>query len=284
MRLFHNFASNTRASRRAQTGAGSIEFVVMAMPLLFLAFGAFEAARWMAERQVVGLALHEAGRAGIVSHASPQAMHTAFEHTVQTLFASPAPAGALRRLRQFQHHLSTSAGVPPWQIEIHSPTAAAFRDFSQAVAPMPATSPHLPMHTPRINNHYLAEQASHYRRLGLPEGRGTESGMSIVDANTLALRLRYAYAPLAPGLKSLLRTLAEATDHPYSQQVFRQGYLPIRRDMAMMMQSHPGLWALPGNGYFTRPVTPYPLARPVSKQPERRFQSHGLPQELPGHP
>ena len=270
MRVFHDFTHRARATVCGQAGAASVEFVLMAMLLLFLGFGAFEAARWMAERQVVGLALHEAGRAGIVSHGSPQAMHAAFEHTVGALFVSGNPARTRQRLRRFGQALHTATGAPPWQIEIRSPTAAAFRDFSHALAPLPASGPRLPVQAPRINNNYLAEQAAHYRRLGLPEGRGVESGVTIVDANTLALRLRYAYAPLAPGLKPLLRTLADATEHPYSRQLFRHGYLPIRRDMAMMMQSHPALWGLPANGRFTRPVAPGLLTMPASPRVSAR--------------
>lgn len=235
----------------SQKGAGSVEFLVMAIPLIFLALGTVDAARWMAERQVLGLALQEAGRAGIVSHASPQAMRIAFEHAARVLFVAPDGTTSRRQMRQFGKTVSNMTGTPPWQIEILSPSAAAYRDFPHTKSPVPMAARRSGTPASNINNDYLAEQNAHYRRIWGADGRGPASGINIFEANTLSLRLRYAYAPLAPGVKPLLRTLAKSSS-PYSQQLFSHGYLPIRRDMAMMMHSHPGLWALPANGSFIR--------------------------------
>ncbi|MFT0546552.1 TadE/TadG family type IV pilus assembly protein [Allopusillimonas ginsengisoli] len=239
------------AYTRNQAGAGSIEFLIIAVPLIFLGLGAFDAARWMAERQVLGLALQEAGRAGAVSQANPKAMQAAFEHAMGALFTAPSQTASQQRLRRFRQTLNDTAGMPPWQIEILSPTIAAYHDFSHTRTPVPMAAGHRGEPVTKINNYYLAEQDAHYRRLGRSDGHGPQSAINIFEANTLSLRLRYAYSPLAPGLKPLLRTLAQSA-HPYSQQLFNHGYLPIRRDMAMMMHSHPGLWALPSDGSFSR--------------------------------
>lgn len=251
-KLTKHRCQHSSAYKGSQQGAGSVEFLVMAIPLIFLALGTFDVARWMAERQVLGLALQEAGRAGVVSHASPQAMRIAFEHAARALFVAPDGKASQRRVRQFAQTLSNAARTPPWQIEILSPSAAAYRDFSHTKSPVPMAARHSATPPSKINNYYLAEQNAHYRRIWGADGRGPESGMNIFEANTLSLRLRYAYAPRSPGVKPLLRTVAESSN-PYSRQLFSHGYLPIRRDMAMMMHSHPGLWPLPANGSFIRP-------------------------------
>src|SRR5690606_15485190 len=75
----------TAASPAGQHGFAMVEFLVVALPLLFAATASYEASRWYMAREAVNLALLEAGRAGSVSHARPQAIENAFlrseEHT-----------------------------------------------------------------------------------------------------------------------------------------------------------------------------------------------------------
>src|SRR3546814_15126512 len=74
-----NRSSFLAAQRYGQAGASLIEFSVVAVPILLLGLGSVDIASWFFTRQAVSLALLEAGRAGIVSHAHPQTMITAFE-------------------------------------------------------------------------------------------------------------------------------------------------------------------------------------------------------------
>src|SRR3546814_2801513 len=67
-----NRSSFLAAQRYGQAGASLIEFSVVAVPILLLGLGSVDIASWFFTRQAVSLALLEAGRAGIVSHAHPQ--------------------------------------------------------------------------------------------------------------------------------------------------------------------------------------------------------------------
>src|SRR5690606_35608988 len=87
MPTFPWFASLRRPSHSTcQQGAGIAEFVIVAIPVLFVTLGTIEIARWFLVRQAVGMALIEAARAGATEHAHPDAITAAFEQALLPLF------------------------------------------------------------------------------------------------------------------------------------------------------------------------------------------------------
>ena len=207
-----------------------VEFLVVALPLLFAATASYEASRWYMAREAVNLALLEAGRAGSVSHARPQAIENAFLAALTPLYA---PAGAFRSPRERMRHQQTrfeqDSGQLAWEIAIVHPNTAEFADFMQKDLPIAVKTGN-----PAINNNYQHRQHQQYPR-------GPVSGSTIYDANTLQLQARYLYVPVVPGMRPLLRTIFGAISAAGSPQA-SHGALPISAAITIEMQSHPVLW------------------------------------------
>jgi hypothetical protein len=246
-------------SNARQHGAGAAEFIVIALPLIFLGLCAFETARWLSARHLLSVALYEAARAGSVQHAHPAVIESAFQQAL-----APLEAGQRGRSR-------SRGGQTAWQISVLSPAPGAFLDFADRAAARHANGAHANGAMAIINNHYLAQQHARHRARGWPDGRGPQSGQDIFQANTLTLRLRYPFKPLVPGVAAILRSLAggnrqrETADgkrsalarkpvaDPGPDSMLRQGYLPILREVSVVMQSHPQAWPLPHGRIHGRP-------------------------------
>lgn len=237
-------ASNAR--KPCQSGAGLIEFSIVAIPLLLVGLGSVDVAAWFFTRQAASLALLEAGRAGIVEHAHPDAMAQAFEQALLPLFPASSSQASRQKLQNALHKRSLETGGPPWQIEILSPTPDAFRDFADGSVSVRGQGA-----LAAINNSYQQEQDLKRRGQGWEQGRGPASGASIFQANTLVLRLSYLHEPVLPGMKSLLRMLG-SENGTYRQHALARGYLPLVREIALGMQSHPVDWPAPPSGKIVK--------------------------------
>lgn len=219
-----------------QSGTGLIEFSIAAVPILLIGLGSLEIAQWHHAKQMVSLALMQAARAGIIQHARPQAIAEAFEQALLPLYASGSHSAAARMNKKFAQH-SAQTAIPPWQIEILSPSAPAYNDFAD-----PGLAIGTRAGLAAINNDYQAEQDLRKRALGWPNGAGPQSGLSIFQANTLALRVTYPHEPILPGMKSLIKILSSGSKTYADQNMAKGGYLPILQELALTMQSHPVDW------------------------------------------
>lgn len=249
-----------------QTGSASIEFSLIAIPILLAGLGSIEIARWLFIKQAISLALLEAARAGATQHASPHAIASAFEKALAPLFPPTARQSSAQRVQSGLIGRETEIGLPGWQIEIIEPSAKTFRDFSDPTLPISRQTG-----LAAINNHYQMEQDRALRAKGRPNGLGPESGHTIYQANTLVLKATYLQTPLVPGVKGLIRALSRQTDGYASQAMARGGYLPITQKIAVTMQSHPVQWPTLTN----RKVIP-PASRPAALLPYRDTACHGL--------
>ena len=207
-----------------------VEFLVVALPLIFAAMASYEASRWYMAREAVSLALLEAGRAGSVNHARPQAIEDAFLDALAPLYA---PAGAFlsprARMLHQQNQFEQDSGQLAWDIVITHPDVAEFADFMQKDLPIAVKTGN-----PAINNNYQHRQHQQYPR-------GPASGSTIYDANTLQLQARYLYVPVVPGMRTLLRTVFGAISASGSP-LATHGAMPISAAITIEMQSHPVLW------------------------------------------
>ena len=230
-----------------QSGSSMIEVAVIAVPLLMVGLGSVEIAQWFFTKQAVSLALLEAARAGSTEHADPNAIKTAFEHALTPLYARQSKAHSRQALNDAFEQRHAQTGMAPWQIEVLSPSPRAFQDFAD-----PALSIKKAAGLAVINNDYLLEQDQRRRAMGWSNGQGAASGLTIFQANTLVLRLTYLHEPVLPGMKSLVRMLAPAA-HSYGQRAMGTGgYLPLRQEIALIMQSHPANWpSLPSGKVIT---------------------------------
>lgn len=203
-----------------------VEFTLLALPILMLGMGSVELAHWAFMRQGINLALLEAGRAAITAHNQSERIIQGFEQALRPLYVS-ASQDAARKVHSALAQREQALGGAPWQIEVLSPSAGAFMDFAD---------PALQFGAPAINNHYLAEQAARHA------SPGPVSGQSIHQANTLVLRLSWPHRPRQPWLARLLKPLGNP-DGSYRQRALARGYLPMARQITLLMQSHPVQWA-----------------------------------------
>lgn len=213
-----------------------IEFAIVAIPVLFLGLGGIELAHWLYTRQAVSLALLDAGRAAITNHNRSAGIIRAFEHALRPIYAAPTEAATTQRLHSALATRNQRMGTAPWQIEVLSPSIQAYTDFSDARVRVDGAAAH-----PAINNHYLAEQDADYRQQGWVDGRGLVSGQTVFEANTAVLRLSWLHESRLPLMASLLRALGNPNGN-YRQRALAQGYLPMTRQITLLMQSHPVLW------------------------------------------
>ena len=230
-----------------QSGSSMIEVAVIAVPLILVGLGSVEIAQWFFAKQAVSLALLEAARAGSTDHANPDAIKTAFEKALTPLYARPSKARSSQALNSALDQRHAQTGMAPWQIEVLSPTPQAFHDFAD-----PSLWIKKAAGLAVINNHYLFEQDQRRRRLGWNNGQGAASGMTIFQANTLVLRLTYLHEPVLPGIKGLIRMLAPAAGSYGQRAMATGGYLPLKQEIALVMQSHPVNWpSLPSGKVIT---------------------------------
>ncbi|RTZ42529.1 pilus assembly protein [Candidimonas sp. SYP-B2681] len=243
-----------------QSGASLIEFSVVSVPILLLGLGSIEITQWFFHKQAVSLALLEAGRAAITQHANPATIEAAFEHGLLPLVPATKANTARQRLDAALNQRRQATGAAPWRIEVISPPASAFTDFHD-----PSLSIMQQTGLPAINNNYIAEQDQRKRSQGWPDGRGPESGMTILQANTLVLRLTYLHEPVLPGMKGLIRKLGTPNKSYATHAMALGGYLPIVQDVALVMQSHPVNWPLPSrNGKIVgQQAQPHTAAAPA---------------------
>lgn len=225
-----------RPRPHCQRGAGIIEFIVLAVPLVLLGLGSIELTHWFHTRHTLGIALLDAGRVAITHHNRPQDIVDSFEQAVLPMYAADTVQHSRQRLQQALVQRRHQTGQAPWRIELLSPVPEAWADFADPALHVAGAGPHAIM-----NNHYLAEQDERYRQRGWPDGRGPRSGMNIYQANTLIMRLTWQHRPLLPWTGPLLRTLGKPGGS-YAQHSLAHGYLPITRQIALLMQSHPVLW------------------------------------------
>ncbi|MAK54605.1 MAG: hypothetical protein CML17_01930, partial [Pusillimonas sp.] len=157
--------------RPGQRGSGMVEFSLIVLPLILSSVGAIELTHWFYVRQAVSSALVTAAKAGSTHHAHPSSIARAFTQGV------------------------TSLQAQNWHIQIRSPSAAVFHDFPANIGNT--------KHHPTIGNSYQREQHQQALEKGWVEGAGPQSGETIFQANTLALRLSYPYNALVPGFSAL---------------------------------------------------------------------------------
>lgn len=231
----------------SQRGAGLIEFTIVALPVLLLILGSIELASWFYTRQAISLALLDAGRAAITDHNRPSRIVTSFEAALRPLFAATSHDATVHRLNTALTQRQQRMHDAPWKIEVLSPAEGVYRDFSDPGLRIDGASGY-----PAINNHYLAEQDARYRARGWHEGRGPVSGQTIFQANTVVLRLNWLHEARLPLIIPLLRVLGNPHGN-YRQRAWSMGYIPMTRQITLMMQSHPVKWSNDPDGKVIYP-------------------------------
>ncbi|SAI10655.1 tight adherance protein E [Bordetella ansorpii] len=230
--------SPPRSHPHRQRGAALIESAVALGAVLLVALAAVEVMHWQLMRQLAYVALTEAARAGATGHARPGLIAQAFETALLPRHASPGgqPEAALM-MHAALARTARRAGMPAWHITILRPGTAAYADFSQPGFRVPAAPGLL-----AVRNDYQAEQHTAYQSRW-SGGLGPRSGLTIFQANTLRLRLRYLVEPITPvGGLAMRATAVLPGSAACIHRALSAGVLPLSMTLTMDMQSHPVRW------------------------------------------
>lgn len=182
--------------------------------LCTLAIG-IDAALYLFQRQKVSHALLDTLRQQTRSHMQPQRFAHQFRAELEAL------------------GVSQPNGWPDsWHIEQLSPNDADFATFRD-----PQVEQQLPWPHAAINNHYQKRQHQYFGLL-----RNGQEKRDIFSANTLHIHIFYAFQPLNPVVRVLLKQARPFAQHPYTRQLLDKGQLPISINMRIPYASHPVAW------------------------------------------
>lgn len=215
---------------RRQTGQALIEFAIVAIPILLAGAAIIEVARWQAARMMAGMALLEAARAASTQHGNPDALQSAFEYALRPWFGASGSHDSARRQRTRFAAIEAQLAQAPYRVQIDAPNDGHFARFADPALRLPIAGGRK-----IINADYLAEQHARSKT------RRTASGDTIFDATTLKLRLTYLHTPIVPGVRAIVQMLGSSSD-AFGTQAIAKGFIPIRRDIALEMHSHPVQW------------------------------------------
>lgn len=204
----------TDARSRRSHGAASVEaLLAFSLVLLPLLGAVFELAQLGVARQLLQAAAFDAARAAAVAQGDRDVFARALARGLVPLYgvgAGVAPGTAFGRA------LVEVLRPDLTQLEIRSPTPAAFDDFAVA----------------RAGDRWLPNAGA-----GLIAGRGARSGLSLAEANELAVVVRYCRRLVVPLLDRLIATVAQAFASPRFRTCLAQSRLPIVVEAITVMQS-----------------------------------------------
>lgn len=190
---------------------------------------AIDGARYLLQRHQVSHALLESVRLQSRAHMHPEHFAAQLQQTLQQL-AVPQPLG-------WPHSWHAE------QLRPNDEDFSLFRDHQLEQA--------LSWSHPTINNHYLDAQHQHHQSSaerqssvgGLPSVGGLSStNPNIFAANSLKLVFYYAFEPLNPLVRAILKPLHGSVQHPFTQRLLAQGLLPLVFELTHPYASHPVAW------------------------------------------
>lgn len=220
---------NGLARVRACAGVTTVEFVLMAGPMMLCAMLTLEAMRWQTARAACQVALLDAARAGSTQHLKPLAMAQAFTASITPLFVPPGRHATPRaRMQATWRNILRESGEPAWALTVLQPDALAFRRHAVLSRAVPEANGRR-----TIPNDYLAERQ---KRSAHPPGS------TIFDANTLHLALTYLHRPLWAPVRALVRMAARWAGSAAHRHAMQAGLVPISIDVLLEMHSDPVQW------------------------------------------
>ncbi|MEZ5652437.1 MAG: TadE/TadG family type IV pilus assembly protein [Burkholderiaceae bacterium] len=167
------------ASRRPGGGQALVEWLVAAPVLLIVGLGALQVALVVHARLAVAHAAHQAIREAITDHGRNDAVGAGLARGLQPFWSERNLAAALARLQVLQ-----ADGGIRWRRT--APVAAAFDDFGETARD---DRGRLLTGQIEIPNDNLAVRAM---------VRGARSGLTLLEANRLALEIQYAVPLVVP--------------------------------------------------------------------------------------
>ncbi|TGV09295.1 pilus assembly protein [Alcaligenaceae bacterium 429] len=216
-----------------QSGASSVEFLLMATVICTLLVVGYDATRAWMLRQVLLLALQESNRAAITLNLQPKAMQQQFDRTAAAWW------GSEQGQQHYYQRFSSRYGFDVWRLWQLSPSDQDFSEHEDKILTRRSSTGHKHINT----QHQLVQHLNN-------KGRHTQQ--SIFGANTLHTQLIFWYEPSLAFSRALVRLLWPTDTNTYLQQGKAQGLVPIRLHASLPMQSHPIQWPLPEHSPIQR--------------------------------
>ncbi len=181
--------TSTRLSRQA--GLTMVEFALVVPFALLIVLSIIQVGLMFSAKQILNQATFMAARAGSLQNAAPDQMKEALITGLIPFYQDSTERNDYVRLARarFEANREASCTGPACfvQIERLAPTAAAFADFGVRTGAFG-------------NRRFIPNDNLEYRSLN----PGGSSGLTLHDANTLKIKVTYAYELKVPLMKSVV--------------------------------------------------------------------------------
>jgi hypothetical protein len=229
-----------RAGRAGASGVALVEFLLAGMLVVLpMVFATLELAQLVVSRHALDFATFEAARSGAVDGAREPAMRRALARALVPLFV-PVDAVAVLRGQDDARRADPGLGARALaramgevmrpdltRLRIENPTAAAAADFAEL--------------DPDSGRRVIPNDGLEVRN-----PRGAASGLTLREANVLAIRVRYCRHLMMPLTRQMVpAVLRWVLPDPFDQACLARGRLPIEAVAVIHMQSPVELDDLP---------------------------------------
>lgn len=211
------------SSSHSERGASMVEFILVAPVLIFIGMGIVQMGLAYHARNVLDYATFEAARAGAVHQADISEIRKELAYRMGAIFRGDGSYNAVRSAVQ---EAAVAVNDPiRTQIKIINPTSAAFEDFGVL--------------DPQTGDTVLPNSHLQHRSTEI----GTQSGVTIQDANLLKIEVTHGYElkfpwfdTKLPGVDLVLREVMTYTN-PENAHFYLRGQIPIKTVATVRMQS-----------------------------------------------
>ena len=208
-----------KKTRRSQSGATMVEFIIAAPAVLFLGLGSVQAGLIYHGKTTLNYATFEAARAGAVDHALLDGMKNELGYRLAPLMGGD---GTAEKAAEAIAMSIASVNLPlQTKLEILNPTAEAFDDWGEIS---------LEAGVRVIPNSHLRN------RHGARNQIGAASGLNLHDANLLKIKVTHGFKmkiPFIAGIFSKIMLEADPTNGPY----YALKQIPITSVVTVRMQN-----------------------------------------------
>jgi Flp pilus assembly protein TadG len=176
-----------------QAGVSMVEFAIVSPIALLIVMGLVQLGLSFTAKQLLNEATFVAARAGAVQNAQRSAMQDAFNVAMVPFYQNAFTTDAATRISQALKDAKQDLTSENLTITVLNPSADVFSDFGLQDAE---------------GNTYIPNDNLEYR----DSTPGNDSGLSIQEANTLKIRVTYAYPIKVPLMQYVFSSVMCATD------------------------------------------------------------------------
>jgi len=209
---------------KAEGGASTVEFIIVAPVLCFLGFGLIQLGFAYHARNILDYATFEAARVGAVNQADTHEMRKELAYRLAPIFGGDGSDGMLTSAVR-KSVVAVSDPIRT-KIDVINPTSAAFDDFGEIDS--------------TTGEQILPNEHLQYRSNEI----GSQSGVSLQEANILKIEITHGYElrlpwldVRLPGVSLVLRELMTRAN-PENAIYYARGQIPLRSVATVRMQSN----------------------------------------------